>query len=162
MTGDSMASDRQIVLPAVFVVDDEVAIQHCLKALLSVWGIPVHTFSSAEAFLESYSHDWTGCLFVDLRMPGTGGLGLLKELRQRGSSLPALLITGHGQWEVQQQAIEYGAVGVLEKPFRVEVLKEHMERHCPEFFAATHRPATPSRRSDDDAAKTAASRNKSH
>jgi FixJ family two-component response regulator len=122
------------LLPAVFVVDDEAAIQRSLTELLDVWNVRVHSFSSAEAFLESYQEDWTGCLLIDLRMPGMNGLGLLKELRRRGCSLPALLMTGHGERELQQQAIECGACGLLEKPYRVEQLIGTLERHCPEFF----------------------------
>lgn len=124
------------LLPAVFVVDDEAAIQRSLTELLDVWNVRVHSFSSAEAFLESYREDWTGCLLIDLRMPGMNGLGLLKELRHRGCSLPALLMTGHGERELQQQAIECGACGVLEKPYRVEQLIGILERHCPEFFCS--------------------------
>lgn len=126
------------LLPAVFVVDDEAAIQRSLTELLDVWNVRVHSFSSAEAFLESYQEDWTGCLLIDLRMPGMNGLGLLKELRHRGCSLPALLMTGHGERELQQQAIECGACGVLEKPYRVEQLIGILERHCPEFFRSSN------------------------
>lgn len=122
------------LLPAVFVIDDDVAIQDALKGLLGIWGIRVQAFFSAEAFLESYSDESTGCLLVDFRMPGMSGIDLLKELRHRGNSLPAILMTGHGNDELEQQAIDAGAVNVLEKPFQVEQLKDVLERHCPELF----------------------------
>ena len=127
--------------PAVFVVDDEVAFQLSLRALLSVWGIRVQTFSSAEEFLDAYRLEWTGCLIVDLRMPGIGGLELLKQLRRRDCSLATLLMTGHGEHELLQQAIEHGAAAVLEKPYRAEELKRFLERHYPALFDGENRPA---------------------
>lgn len=133
-----MTDDCVTLLPAVFVVDDEAAIQLSLTELLGVWNLRVCSFSSAEEFLESYQADWIGCLLVDLRMPGMNGLGLLKELRQRGCSLPTLLMTGHGERALQQQAIECGACGILEKPYRAEQLKGILERHCPEFFGSSN------------------------
>lgn len=119
------------IQPAVYVVDDEIVFQHSFEALLATWGIPVRAFSSAEAFLADYQQEWIGCVVVDLRMPGMGGLGLLKELQQRGCSLPALIMTGHGEHELLQQAREYGAVSVLEKPYRAEQLKGFLERQFP-------------------------------
>lgn len=127
--------------PAVFVVDDEVAFQLSLQALLGVWGIRVQTFSSAEEFLGAYRLEWTGCLIVDLRMPGIGGLELLKQLRKRDCSLATLLMTGHGEHELLQQAIEHGAAAVLEKPYRAEELKRFLERHYPAFFDGKNRDA---------------------
>ena len=129
-----MKNNRMKPLPLTFVVDDDVAIQGCLKALLGTWGIRALTFSSAQTFLESYCDEWTGCLLVDHRMPGMSGIDLLNELRHRGSSLSTVLITGHGDAELLQQAIDAGAVDVLEKPFRVEKLKNIMERQWPELF----------------------------
>ncbi|MGN6132885.1 MAG: response regulator transcription factor [Aureliella sp.] len=129
-----MTSRTQTHPPCAFVVDDEVAFQLSLQALLGIWGIPVRAFSSAEEFLSAYRGDWTGCLIVDLRMPGMGGLELLRQLRKRDCSLATLLMTGHGEHELLQQAIELGAAAVLEKPYRAEELKDFLERHCPAFF----------------------------
>ncbi len=84
--------------------------------------------------MESYSDEWTGCLLVDVRMPGMSGFDLLKELRSRGSSLPAILMTGHGVAGLEQDAIDAGAANVLEKPFPIEQLKEFLVRQCPELF----------------------------
>jgi FixJ family two-component response regulator len=122
------------LLPAVFVIDDDVAIQGALKGLLGTWGIRLHSFLSAEAFLESYSDEWTGCLLVDVRMPSMSGFELLKELRSRGGSLPAVLMTGHGIAGLVQEATDAGAANILEKPFQVEQLRDLLNRQCPELF----------------------------
>jgi two-component system response regulator FixJ len=67
-------------------------------------------------------------------MPGMSGFDLLKEVRSRGSYLPSILMTGHGVAGLEQEAIEAGALDILEKPFQVEQLKEFLVRQCPELF----------------------------
>jgi two-component system, LuxR family, response regulator DctR len=126
-------------LPAVFLIDDDVAIQGTFRDLLGTWGIRVHSFFSAEAFLEVYSGDWTGCLIIDVRMEGISGFDLLRELRCRGSPMPAILMSGHGDASWEQEAIQAGAFAFLEKPFRVEQLKEYLARHCPELFLQSNK-----------------------
>jgi FixJ family two-component response regulator len=129
-----MTNGRTSVSHVVYVVDDEASIQLSLKALLGTWGISVNAFSSAAGFWNSFRSEWTGFVVVDLRMPGESGLALLQELRQRRCDLITILMTGHGDDESQRKAIECGAIGVLEKPFRARQLKELLERHRPELF----------------------------
>lgn len=129
-----MTNGPTSVSQVVYVVDDEAPIQLSLKALLGTWGIAAIVFSSAAAFWNSYRDEWTGCVLVDLRMPGESGLVLLKKLQQRRGALIAILMTGHGEEESQRQAIECGAIGILEKPFRPSQLKGLLEHHCPELF----------------------------
>lgn len=132
-----MIKPSATVPPTVYVIDDETPIQLSLKALLKTWRVAVVAFSSARAFWDSYQDEWTGCVLVDLRMPGESGLTLLKELQERRGSLTAILMTGHGDIESQRQAIQLGAISVLEKPFRANELKELLERHCPEILYGT-------------------------
>jgi FixJ family two-component response regulator len=127
--------------PAVFVIDDEAAMHEALKGLLGTWGIRAHVFLSAEAFLESYRDEWTGCVLADFRMPGLNGIAVLKELRNRGSSLSFILMTGHGNRELDQQALNAGIDAVLEKPFRVDQLKEFLARQCPHLFGGADSPS---------------------
>src|SRR5689334_12139571 len=89
----------------VFVVDDEEPIRKAFEFLLSGQGIAIRTFPTAEAFLESYRDDWTGCLFVDLRMPNMNGSELYEELRQRKTSLFVVLMTGHGNSDSLRQLL---------------------------------------------------------
>ncbi len=129
-----MISERENLLPAVFVIDDEAAMLHALKTFLDTWQIRVHVFSSAEAFLKSYRQEWTGCMLIDLRMPKMNGLRLLEEMQRQNIALPAVLMTAHGDEAVLQQAIEAGAIGILKKPFRVAELKEFLESQGPLLF----------------------------
>jgi FixJ family two-component response regulator len=127
------------IAPAVFVIDDEAPIQDALRDLLATWGIRAQAYLSAEAFLEQYSDDWTGCLLVDVRMPGMSGFDLLKQLRCRGCSLPAILMTGHGTAGLEQEASDASALPILEKPFQVEQLKDYLAAKCPDLFLQPNR-----------------------
>jgi two-component system, LuxR family, response regulator FixJ len=102
---------------AIFVVDDDEAVRESLKALLAVEGYSVQAFASAEAFLAALEPQTTGCLLLDVRMPGMSGLELQRQLKQRGDGLSIIIITGHGDVPMAVTALKAGAVDFIEKPF---------------------------------------------
>lgn len=102
----------------VFVVDDDDAVRDSLGMLLRSVDLPVETFDSALAFLDRYRPDLTGCLVLDIRMPKMSGLELQQKLREQGSRLPVIFITGHGDIPMAVQAIKEGAADFVQKPFR--------------------------------------------
>jgi len=105
----------------VHIVDDDEAVRRGLQALLEVNGYAVRTFASAEAFLAA-APSAPGCILLDLRMPGMGGLELQAELKRRGSRLPVVIITGHGDVPAAVAALKAGASDFLEKPFDSDVV----------------------------------------
>ena len=102
----------------VSVVDDDASLRRSLRNLLSSAGLSVETFESAEIFLESSSLDKTGCLVLDLRMPGMGGLGLVRRLAASGSRIPVIILTAHGDEDMRQRTLQAGASAFLEKPVK--------------------------------------------
>lgn len=102
----------------VSIVDDDASLRRSLRNLLMSAGLRVETFESAEVFLESGSLDNTGCLVLDLRMPGMGGLGLLKRLADSGTRLPVIILTAHSDDDMRQRTLQVGATAFLEKPVR--------------------------------------------
>lgn len=102
--------------PTVFVVDDDPDMRNSLRWLLESIGLRVETFAAAEEFLETYTADRPGCLVLDVRMPGIGGLRLLEQLAEAGLPLPVILLTGHGEIAMAVQALKTGAFDFLEKP----------------------------------------------
>ena len=101
----------------IYIVDDDEALRDSLAWLLESNGYRVSTFDSADAFLAVFRNDLTGCLLLDVRMPGTSGLELFEVLRQRHSPLPVIFITGHGDVPMAVSAVKKGAVDFIEKPF---------------------------------------------
>jgi FixJ family two-component response regulator len=108
----------------VFVVDDDPAIRESLRFLLESAKLPVETYTSAEEFLERFDVCWSGCLILDVRMPGMSGLALQQELATRGVSIPIVFITAHGDIPLAVRACKAGALHFIEKPFSdAELLK---------------------------------------
>ncbi len=101
----------------VYVVDDDSSARDSLRWLLQTEGIESRGFESAEAFLEAWSEDWSGCIMVDIRMPGKSGLQLQEDLNARGNRMPIIVLTGHADVPVAIRAMKLGAHDFLEKPY---------------------------------------------
>lgn len=108
--------------PCVFIVDDDTDIRLSLSRALETRGFKTQTFASALAFLEAYDAEQSGCLILDYGLPEMSGLELQKILVERGYSIPTIFITGHGGVPESVEAMKWGAVDFLEKPFRQETL----------------------------------------
>ena len=108
--------------PLVHVVDDDAALRDSLRWLLESAGHRVATYASAEAFLATYAAEQSGCLLLDIRMPGMSGLELQDELRRRGHAIPIVFITGHGDVPMAVNAVKKGALEFIEKPFNDQAL----------------------------------------
>jgi two-component system response regulator FixJ len=106
----------------VFVVDDDALVRRSLEASLALAGFRVAQFASAQQFLDQISPGQSGCVLMDMRMPGMDGLELQEELSNRHSSLSVIIITGHADVPLTVRAIRAGALDVLEKPFSNEKL----------------------------------------
>ena len=107
---------------AVCLVDDDPDIRSFFKALMKSSGLTALAFASAEEFLENFEQKPIGCILLDVRMPGMGGLELLATLRQRHVLTPIIMVTAHADVRLAVQAMRLGAMDVLEKPFREEDL----------------------------------------
>ncbi len=112
----------------VYVVDDDSAVRNALKLLFKSVGLPVSTFDSAEDFLIAQSKCGAGCALLDVRMPGMSGPELQRELTRRGSLLPVIFITGHGDVSMAVEAMQHGAFDFVEKPFHDQALLERVHR----------------------------------
>lgn len=106
----------------VFIVEDDAAVRDSLQLLLRLRGFAARGFASADAFLAGIGSNQGGCLLLDLRMPGKGGLELQAELLDRGLRLPVVVITAHGDVAAARAAFRAGAVDFLEKPLDEDAL----------------------------------------
>ncbi len=114
--------------PMVFVVDDDAAVRSSLRLLVKSVGLFAAVFVSAQEFLASYDTRQPGCLILDVRMPGMGGLELQQQLNLRGAVIPVIFITGHGDIPMAVEAMQHGAFDFLQKPFRDQDLIDRMQR----------------------------------
>ncbi len=106
----------------VFVVDDDAAALDSLVLLLRSDGLNPRGFSSAQSFLDVLTAETRGCVISDVRMPGMDGVELIRVLKQMGSMLPVIVITGHADVTVAVQAMKAGASEFVQKPFESELI----------------------------------------
>jgi len=101
----------------VYVVDDDASIRDSLALMLGLAGYATRLFADAESFLVAFDPTWAGCVVADLRLPGLRGVELQARVRQRGSALPFVIITAHGDVPAARTAFRAQAVDFIEKPF---------------------------------------------
>ena len=106
----------------VYLVDDDEEVRRALAFLLGTAGLAVRVYDSANALLEKLDTTHFGCIVSDVRMPGTDGIQLLRELKSRGVTLPVIVMTGHADVALAVGAMKAGAVDFIEKPFSDDVL----------------------------------------
>jgi two-component system response regulator FixJ len=113
-----MPSDKAVV----HVIDDDEAMRESLAFLLNAVGMEVRTYESATDFLALASQVRAGCVINGLRMPELSGVDLLRRLRELKLGIPVIVITGHGDVPLAVEAMKFGALDFLEKPFDDELL----------------------------------------
>jgi FixJ family two-component response regulator len=101
----------------VSVVDDDQSVRESLPSLLRAFGFAARAFSSAEDFLASDCLGATGCLILDIAMPGMSGPDLQMELKLRRQDIPIVFITAQDDETIRPWLMERGAVECLIKPF---------------------------------------------
>ncbi len=127
-TQSSSAPGSQTGAPIIFVVDDDRSVRVALRTVLEEDGRVVEDYSGSTVFLAAFGAGRPGrntCLLVDAAMPGINGLELLEQLTAAGQTLPAIVITGHGDVAMAVRAMKAGALDFIEKPV-----------HAPELLAA--------------------------
>lgn len=102
--------------PHAYLVDDDEAIRDSLGWLLESRGVACRPYPSAEAFLAAWQPELAGCLLLDIRMDGMSGPELFNLLHERGSTLPVIFLTGHGDVPMAVSALKKGAFDFVEKP----------------------------------------------
>lgn len=105
-------------MAAVLVVDDEALIRWSLAESLEAAGFAVFEAGSAREAILHFAADGRTCVvLLDLRLPDSDDLGLLRQIRQLAPNCRIILMTAHGTPEILQEALDAGAYDVLGKPF---------------------------------------------
>ena len=139
------AIDSIISLPegggiaSVFVIDDDPSVRRALGRLFSAAGWNIETFSSAREFIERLPHPGTGCIVLDVSMPGMTGPELHNLLSDGGFTFPVVFLTAHGDVPTGINAMKKGAVDFLLKPVDDALLLETVRNAISHHAAARGR-----------------------
>lgn len=112
----------------IAIVDDEKDMRQSISQWLALSGFETETYASAEDALKSIDAEFPGVIVSDIRMPGMDGMMFLKRLMGLDSSLPVIMITGHGDVPMAVEAMRIGAFDFLEKPFNPDRMTELAKR----------------------------------
>ena len=132
----------------VHIVDDDASFRIAIERRLKKAGYAVASYSSAQHLLDQLPNESEpGCILLDVRIPGLSGPELQSRLRELGSSLPIVFLTGYPDVSTTVRTIKAGADDFLIKPVPAEELLRAVER------AIAHHEATRSERSRLDAGR---------
>lgn len=106
----------------IYLVEDDTPVREALTRLLEGEGLEVRGYATGEAFLADCDEGTSGCVLLDLRLPGMSGLEVQQALRARGLRLPVVFLTGHGDISATVRALKAGAQDFLEKPVNADTL----------------------------------------
>lgn len=113
----------------VHLVDDDYFIQDSLQFLLEPLGYTLESYSSGQAFLDSFENISIRCLLLDVRLTGMSGLEVQQYVRKNSKRfIPIIFISGHGDEEVTAAALDNRAIGFLNKPFDSKLLINYIEK----------------------------------
>lgn len=122
----------------VYVVDDDAGMLESTQWLLESVGLQVQPYADGRQFLEAVDPSRTGCVILDIRMPGLGGLNVQEELQKRGSQLPIIFVSGHADVPIVVRAFKSGAFDFIEKPFNEQLLLDSVQQALQEHQQASN------------------------
>jgi FixJ family two-component response regulator len=121
----------------IFVVGDDPVVREALTVVLAQLGYRVTGFADGEAFLAAARTRTPACILLDVHLPGRSSLHLLRDLRAEHYMVPIFIISGQGDNSMAVEAIKYGALDFIQKPFDAEMILGRVRR----AVATSHRHA---------------------
>jgi FixJ family two-component response regulator len=119
--------------PKVYIVDDDPSVRQAIEWLLSSVNLPCDSFASAAEFLERAAHGLSGCVVLDIRMPGLSGLDVQQSLVTGGHEVPVIFVSAHADVALTVRAMKAGALEVLTKPFDDQALLDAVHQGLEKF-----------------------------
>lgn len=112
----------------VFIVEDDQGLRAALALVLEGEGFHARTYATAGDFLDSHKRERSGCILIDIGLPGMNGLQLQQRLKGDNIDLPVIIVSGRGEVTLAVQAMRDGAVDFLQKPVDERMLIETVRR----------------------------------
>ena len=111
----------------VYVVDDDRIARESLQWLIESAHLPVQVFEHGLDFLHQAGKQLSGCVLLDIRMPDINGMELYAKLKEKGVTIPAIIVTGHADVAMAVRAMKAGAYDFVEKPYNDSLMLERIQ-----------------------------------
>ncbi len=108
----------------VIVIDDDASVRRSLCTMLERAGYEVSLYDCADAFLANPVVPKPSVILLDMRMPGTTGVGLQSQLKTLAHNVPIIFVSGDSRPEEIIAAMKQGAVDFLLKPFTAQAMMD--------------------------------------
>ncbi len=119
-------------MPKILVVDDEADMRFAVRMLLERSGHAVIEADNGDAALSRIEETVPDLVLLDMRLPGMDGIQILQKIREKQKDLPIIMVTGYGNVELAEQAIQLGADHYLSKPFHnkelIDVIRQILQK----------------------------------
>lgn len=112
----------------VYIVEDDEAVRDSIELMMESVGQAAKAYPDAQEFLDEYSSSMSGCIVMDVRMPGMNGMELHRRLNELGCNMPIIFVTGHGDVQMAVDAMQNGATDFVTKPYREQELLDKISR----------------------------------
>lgn len=123
----------------IHVVDDDLAMRFALDSILRSVGYDVALYENGLELLDQAKKGIAGCIVLDVRLPGPGGLEVQRRLNEMGCNIPVIFLTGHGDVAMAVKAMKANAIEFMTKPFREQDLLDAIS--CAMEAATQHEQA---------------------
>ncbi len=131
-------------MPNILIVDDEADMRFAARMLLERSGHTVAEADNGEAALAKIDENAFDLVLLDMRLPGMDGVQILQKIREKKPELPVIMVTGYGNVELAEQALQQGADHYLSKPFHnkelIDVITKTLEKRGYVFEEAAPAP----------------------
>ncbi len=104
---------------SILVVDDEIGPRESLRMILKPL-YEVHMAANGQEALECVQNKEIDLMTLDLKMPGLGGIDVLREIRRLNLDISIIVVTAYGNLENTFDAMRYGAIDFISKPFNAQ------------------------------------------
>lgn len=120
----------------ILVIDDEKPTLSMFRLFLDAYGYKVYTAENGADGLEIFQKEKPAIVLTDIKMPGVDGLGVLRQIKKIAPETAVIVITGHGDTDLAEQAVALHAVDFINKPIKKEALDAALEKAREKLAAA--------------------------
>jgi len=112
----------------ILVIDDEKPTLSMFGLFLGAMDFDVATAENGATGIELFKKERPDIVLTDIKMPGMDGLEVLKKLKEIDPSVPVVVVTGHGDTALEQEALSLNAAGFIHKPIEREEIESVLSR----------------------------------